>query len=170
MPTHLALALTSLALVGPVEDTRGFVAVEADGARVRAYVCDGTSRRAATISQWFRGSWDRRAPLTLRAGGRTLRLRPPGPDGRIGGRLIQDGTSNTLTVTPATGPAGLYDIRRAACAQPGSCSPTAACAARWSTAPAHVPAGAGHARGRHSAERHPLQDRVTHNEERAALN
>ena len=108
----LALALTSLALVGPVEDTRAFVAVEADGARVRAYVCDGTSRRAATISQWFRGSWDRRAPVTLRAGGRTLRLRPPGPDGRISGRLIQDGTSNTFTVTPATGPAGLYDIRR----------------------------------------------------------
>ena len=76
------------------------------------YVCDGTSRRAATISQWFRGSWDRRAPVTLRAGGRTLRLRPPGPDGRISGRLIQDGTSNTFTVTPATGPAGLYDIRR----------------------------------------------------------
>ena len=107
-----ALALTSLALVGPVDDTRAFVAVEADGARVRAYVCDGTSRRGATISQWFRGSWDQRAPITLRAGGRTLRLRPPGADGQISGRLIQDGTSNTFTVKTATGPAGLYDIRR----------------------------------------------------------
>ena len=103
----LALAFTSLALVGPVDDSRAFVAVEADGARVRAYVCDGR-----TISQWFRGRWDRRRTVTLRAGGRTLRLRAPGADGRITGRLIQDGTSNTFTVKRATGPAGLYDIRR----------------------------------------------------------
>ena len=102
----LALALTSLALVGPVNDSRAFVAVEADGSRVRAYVCDGKS-----LSQWFRGAWDRKEPVTLRAGGRTLRLRPAG-DGRIAGRLIQDGTSNTFTVAPATGPAGLYDIKR----------------------------------------------------------
>jgi hypothetical protein len=108
----LALALTSLALVGPVDDSRAFAAVQIDGSRVRAYVCDGTSRRSATLSQWFRGRWDRRAPITLRAGGRTLRLRPPGADGRISGRLIQDGTSNTFTLKPASGPAGLYDVRR----------------------------------------------------------
>jgi hypothetical protein len=107
----LALALTSLALVGPVDDSRAFVAVEADGSRVRAYVCDGTARRGASISQWFRGRWDRESVVTLRAGGRTLRLRPA-RDGRIAGRLIQDGTSNTFTVAPATGRAGLYDIKR----------------------------------------------------------
>jgi hypothetical protein len=102
----LALALTSLALVGPVDDSRAFVAVETDGSRVRAYVCDGKS-----LSQWFRGTWDRKRPVTLRARGRRLRLRPL-PDGRIAGRLIQDGTSNTFMVKRATGPAGLYDIRR----------------------------------------------------------
>ena len=102
----LALALTSLALVGPVDDSRAFVAVEPGGARVRAYVCDG--RR---LSQWFHGRWDRRSAVTLRAGGRSLRLRPMAA-GRITGRLIQDGTSNTFTVRRARGPAGLYDIRR----------------------------------------------------------
>jgi hypothetical protein len=110
----LALALTSLALVGPVDDSRAFAAVALEGPRVRVYVCDGTSRRGASISQWFRGRWDRRAPITLRAGGRALRLRPPGADGRISGSLIQDGTSNTVTLEPATGPAGLYDVRRGA--------------------------------------------------------
>ena len=107
----LALALTSLALVGPVDDSRAFVAVETDGSRVRAYVCDGTAKRGASISQWFRGRWDRKGPVTLRAGGRTLRLRPT-TDGRITGRLIQDGTSNTFTAVPAKGPAGLYEIER----------------------------------------------------------
>jgi hypothetical protein len=101
----LALALTSLALVGPVDDSRAFVAVEPDGTRIRAYVCDGK-----TLSQWFRGRWDRKGPVTLRAGGRTLRLRRTARG--MTGRLIQDGTSNTFRVKRATGPAGLYDIRR----------------------------------------------------------
>jgi hypothetical protein len=108
----LALALSTLALVGPVDGTRAFASVEADGSRVRAYVCDGTSIRGASVSQWFHGRWDRRAPITLRAGGRALRLRPPGAGGQIDGRLIQDGTSNTITLKPTTGPAGLYKIRR----------------------------------------------------------
>jgi hypothetical protein len=108
----IAIMLTSLALVGSVDDTRAFAAVEVDGSRVRAYVCDGTPRRGATISQWFRGRWDRRAPITLRAGGRSLRLRPPAADGRIRGRLIHDGASHKFRLKPATGPAGLYKIRR----------------------------------------------------------
>lgn len=107
----LALALTSLALVGPVDDSRAFIAVETHGNRVRAYVCDGTAKRRASISQWFRGKWDGKRPITLRAGARRLRLRPL-PGGRIVGRLIQDGTSSTFTVRPATGRAGLYEIRR----------------------------------------------------------
>ena len=102
----LALALTTLTLVGPVDDSRAFLAVESRGDRVRAYVCDGR-----TLSQWFRGRWDRARPVTLRAGGRRLRLRWL-PDGRIAGRLMHRRRSKTFTLTPATGPAGLYDIRR----------------------------------------------------------
>jgi hypothetical protein len=105
----LRLAPVAASKVGRVEGTRAFVAVAFDGRRVQAYVCDGTARRPATISQWFRAPWHGRRPLTLVHDGVELRLDPVHADGRITGRVLAFSGPHAFTVRPATGPAGLYD-------------------------------------------------------------
>jgi hypothetical protein len=90
--------------VGRVESTRAFVAVSVHRGKLRVYVCDGTLKRNATISTWFRHRWDGRRALTLRRGGHTLRLDPRSEDGRITGRL--DG--HAFRVERASRPAGLF--------------------------------------------------------------
>ena len=51
--------------VGRVEGTQAFIGLSLDGDRLRVYVCNGTAKRKATLSQWFKGRWDGRAALTL---------------------------------------------------------------------------------------------------------
>ena len=106
LPLLLAAAsipLTPLpnARVGEVQGTRAFVAVSVDHGRVRVYVCDGTLKRDATIATWFKGRWDGRSPLTLKANGHTLRLR--GATGSFDGHAFR--------VKLAKNPAGLWDGR-----------------------------------------------------------
>jgi hypothetical protein len=81
--------------VGRVAGTQAFIAVSREGARVRVYVCDGTLRRDATVSVWFRG---RATARTLRSGAHRLVL--DGDSGRFDGRRF------TLRRAPA--PAGLF--------------------------------------------------------------
>jgi hypothetical protein len=102
--------LTALpdARVGKIAGTRAFVGLSLDRGRVRAYVCDGTLKRDATISQWFKGRWDGSSALALTAGGLELRVDAGGRTGE----LIQDGTSNTLRLRSVTAPAGLFERRR----------------------------------------------------------
>ena len=90
------------ARVGEVQGTRAFVAVSVDHGRVRVYVCDGTLKRDPTIATWFKGRWDGRGPLTLKAGGHTLRLR--GSKGSVDGHAFR--------LRRAKAPAGLWDGRR----------------------------------------------------------
>ena len=97
------------AQVGLVDGTRAYIAASFDGKRLRVYVCDGTKRRKATISQWFKTRWDGRTPLTLVSNGIELKVDPVLPDGRITGSLTAFSGPHTFTVAPATGPAGLYD-------------------------------------------------------------
>ena len=99
-----ALPLTPLpdARVGEVRGTRAFVAVSVDHGRVRVYVCDGTLKRDATLSTWFKGRWDGHSALTLKAGGHTLRLRA--------GKGSFDG--HAFRVRREKAPAGLWDGRR----------------------------------------------------------
>src|SRR5262245_9365627 len=99
-----ALPLTPLpdARVGEVQGTRAFVAVSRDHGRVRVYVCDGTVRRDPTIATWFKGRWDGRSALTLKAAGHTLRLR--GSKGSVDG--------HSFIVRREKAPAGLWDGRR----------------------------------------------------------
>lgn len=97
------------AQVGRVDGTRAYIATSFDGKRLRVYVCDGTKRRKATISQWFKGRWDGRMPLTLVRDDIELKLDPVLPDGRISGTLTAFSGPHAFTVAPVTGPAGLYD-------------------------------------------------------------
>jgi hypothetical protein len=91
--------------VGKVQGTDAFLAVTHDGERLRAYVCDGSARRLATMSTWFEARWDGRSRISVVSDGIELEIERVGPDGRVVGRL--DG--RRFTLTPATGPAGLYD-------------------------------------------------------------
>ena len=74
--------------VGRVDGTRAFLGVSLDGKRLRAYVCDGTAKRKATILQWFNGRRDGRRPLRLRAGGHLLQITSRRAGGVIRGRLL----------------------------------------------------------------------------------
>jgi hypothetical protein len=95
--------------VGTVDGTRAFIAVSFDGRRVRVYVCDGTRKRRATISQWLTARWDGRTPIALARNGIEVQLDPAAADGRITGRLTGFSGPHPFTVEPAVGPAGLYD-------------------------------------------------------------
>jgi hypothetical protein len=89
--------------VGKVRGTEAFLAVTYDGHRVRAYACNGSARRPATMSTWFTAPWDGRSPITIVNGDHTLRL-----DGPRSGLL--DG--HRFALRRATGPAGLYERKR----------------------------------------------------------
>ena len=106
-----ALRLAPLAhgYVARVAGTRAFVGLSAGPGIVRAYVCDGTATRRATISQWLVGRWDGLRPTTLRAGRVELRLDPIRADGRIVGSLRARAAASRFILRPVTGPAGLYD-------------------------------------------------------------
>lgn len=95
--------------VGQVAGTRAYIAVSYDGERLRVYVCDGTRKRKATISQWFKARWDGLTPLTLVRNGIELTLNPVGADGRITGELTAFSGPHAFAVEPSSGPAGLYD-------------------------------------------------------------
>lgn len=41
--------------LGAVRGTQALLGIVLDGARVRAYVCDGTPSRLATLAEWFVG-------------------------------------------------------------------------------------------------------------------
>jgi hypothetical protein len=74
---------------------RGVHRVTYDGERLRAYACDGSARRPATISAWFEAAWDGREPVTIVSGDRAGRSRraqrrPLG--------LLADGTTQIVTV------------------------------------------------------------------------
>jgi hypothetical protein len=91
--------------VGRVQGTEAFISVSYDGRRLRAYACDGSPRRLATLSKWFDAPWDGHGPVTMVNGDSTLRIERLHADGRISGRL--DG--HRFTADPATGPAGLHE-------------------------------------------------------------
>ena len=91
--------------VGKVQGTEAFVALTHDGGRLRAYACDGSARRLATISAWFEAPWDGRSRISVVSDGIELEIERVRSDGRVVGRL--DG--RRFTLAPATGPAGLYD-------------------------------------------------------------
>jgi hypothetical protein len=95
--------------VGRVDGTRAHIAVSFDGRRVRVYVCDGTPKRRATISQWLKARWNGLEPIMLVSDGVEVRLDPVHPEGRITGALTAFSGPHTFAVEPASGPAGLYD-------------------------------------------------------------
>ena len=95
------------ASVGRVAGSRAFIALSVKDGKLRVYVCDGTLKRDATISTWFRHHWDGRRALTVRAGGHTLKIAAVRRDGRITGRL--DGAR--FTAKAAKGLAGLFKGR-----------------------------------------------------------
>ena len=99
--------------VGKGKGTRAYIALAFDGRRVRVYVCNGTSTRAATISRWFRGRWDGESPLTLGRAGLKLEIEEVHANGRVSGHLQWHGKEHDFTVRPATGPAGLYERKKA---------------------------------------------------------
>jgi len=86
--------------VGKVQGTEAYLAVTYDGHRLRAYACNGSARRLATISYWFEAPWDGRSPIAVTVDGHTLRM-----DGPLSGRL--DG--HRFTLERAAGPAGLFE-------------------------------------------------------------
>jgi hypothetical protein len=94
--------------VGRLEGTRAYVAVIFDGRRLRAYVCDGTITRTATISQWFESRWDGRSAITLVRNGIELEVEPV-HDGRVAGRITAFSGPHRFSVSAATEPAGLYE-------------------------------------------------------------
>jgi hypothetical protein len=108
-PAPLRLAPLAHGYVARVIGTRAFVGLSAGPGIVRAYVCDGTATRRATISQWLVGRWDGLRPTTLRAGGVELRLDPIRADGRIVGSVRARAASGRFVLRPVKGPAGLYD-------------------------------------------------------------
>jgi hypothetical protein len=89
--------------VGRVQGTEAYIALTYDGRRLRAYACDGSARRPATLSAWFEAAWDGREPITIVADGARLRVERLHVAGRIAGRL--DG--HRFTAEPATRSAGL---------------------------------------------------------------
>jgi hypothetical protein len=89
--------------VGRVQGTEAYIALTHDGRRLRAYACDGSARRPATMSAWFEAPWDGRSPIAVvSADGAKLRVERLHADGRISGRL----EGHRFTAEPATGPAG----------------------------------------------------------------
>jgi len=90
--------------VGRIDGTRAFVAVSFKDGKLRVYVCDGTLKRDASISTWFRHAWDGRRAITLHAGGHMLELGAVRSGGRMEGRL--DG--HAFRVRAARSPAGLF--------------------------------------------------------------
>ena len=106
--TRIPLSPLSHSGVGRVDGTRTFIALSVHGGKLRAYVCDGTLKRDATISTWFRHRWDGHRKLTLRAGGHTLKITAVRRDGRIAGRL--DGAR--FSARPGGRPAGLFTGRK----------------------------------------------------------
>ena len=105
----LQLAPLPQGYVARVAGSGAFVGLSLDRGLARAYVCDGTATRPATIAQWLQGRWNGRRPRTLRAGGVELRLDPVGADGRIAGSVRARGVTGRFVLRRATGKAGLYD-------------------------------------------------------------
>jgi hypothetical protein len=91
--------------VGKVQGTEAYLAVTYDGAKLRAYACDGSARRLPTVSTWFEAEWDGRSAIAVISDGVELRIARVGDDGRITGTL--DG--HDFVLEPASGPAGLYE-------------------------------------------------------------
>jgi hypothetical protein len=91
--------------VGKVQGTEAYLAVTYDGAKLRAYACDGSARRLPTISTWFEAEWDSRRAITVISGGHKLEIERVHADGRIEGEL--DG--HPFVLERASGPAGLYE-------------------------------------------------------------
>jgi hypothetical protein len=101
------------AKVGKVKGTRAYVGLSYEHGRVRVYVCDGASRRSPTISKWFKGRWDGVSPLTLGRPGLELEIEEVHADGRVTGHLHWKGEEHDFTLRRATGPAGLYERKKA---------------------------------------------------------
>lgn len=96
--------------VGRVEGTRAFIAFSLERGRLRAYICDGTTKRPATTTTWFKGPWDgRSSPLKLTGAGAELVIDAVSADGRMSGSVVIAGVRHAFSAEPATGPAGLYD-------------------------------------------------------------
>ncbi len=95
--------------VGRVAGTHAFIGLSIDRGVVRAYVCDGTGTRPATIARWLIGRWDGRRSRTLVARGLAVRLGAIGADGRISGTVHALGGVHRFNLRRATAPAGLYD-------------------------------------------------------------
>ena len=91
--------------VGKVQGTETFLAVTHDGRTLRAYACDGSGRRLATVSAWFLAPWDGRSGVSVVSGGIELEIERVEKHGRISGKL--DG--RRFTLARATGPAGLFE-------------------------------------------------------------
>ncbi|HEY1277502.1 MAG TPA: hypothetical protein VGF25_21525 [Thermoleophilaceae bacterium] len=101
------------AKVGKVERTRAYIGLSYDDGRVRVYVCNGTSKRSPTISKWFKGRWDGESPLTLGRRGPAVEIEEVHADGRVTGHLHWRGSEHDFTLRRATGPAGLYERKKA---------------------------------------------------------
>ena len=78
---------TSRTRVAHVQGTETYLAVTYDGRRLRAYACNGSARRPATLSKWFEARWDGRGPVTMVNGEAELRVERRDAGGLIGGEL-----------------------------------------------------------------------------------
>jgi hypothetical protein len=92
--TRIPLDPLPNASVARVQGTGAFVALSREGGKLRVYVCDGTLRRDAKVSVWFRG----------RAGARTLTLDARGTAGTFDGHAFR--------LRDAPSHAGLFQGRR----------------------------------------------------------
>jgi hypothetical protein len=92
--------------VGEAQGSAAFIALSTDGERVRGYVCDGDGAQAR-VSRWLDASL-RSDELNVTSG--NIRVRATIAGTKASGTVvnIQDGTSNTFTLTKATGSAGLF--------------------------------------------------------------
>jgi hypothetical protein len=93
---------------GRVAGTRAFIALSLDGTRLRVYLCDGTLKRKPTVAKWFRGRWDGRSALTLKAGDLELHVDAVAPDGRVTGRVVLPDGEHAFSARSRTHPAGLH--------------------------------------------------------------
>jgi hypothetical protein len=100
--------------VGRVKGTRTFIAMRIREDRVRVYVCNGTGKRVATISKWFKGRWDGHSALTLTHGRYDVQIDEVAAiDAGVSGRLAGPDGTHRWSVKHATPPAGLYRRTRA---------------------------------------------------------